>query len=491
MPCPSLTRLSPWLLACCLLAFAPAWAAEPLATPASETPAKTPGKTPAKTPAKAPAKPAGKSTPAKPATATPAADSESAEARLPLQELRMFVEALDKIRNSYVEPVDDRTLLRHAIQGMLSGLDPHSAFLNADDFRELQDTTTGEFGGLGMEVSMEDGLVRVIAPIDDTPAQRAGIESGDLLVRIDDKPVTGMSLDEAIGMMRGKPGTTIHLSVMREGIDQPLELTLTRAIIQVHSVRQKLLEPGFGYIRIAHFQDNTGQEVEQAIAALQAGKTPLKGLVLDLRNNPGGVLQASVQVADAFLESGLIVYTEGRQADSHMRFEASGTDLTHGLPLIVLINGGSASASEIVAGALQDQHRAVLMGTRSFGKGSVQSVLPLSEKEAIKLTTALYFTPSGRSIQAQGIVPDVIVERARIAKVDANNDLSLTEADLKGHLQNGNGGKDINKKDGQGKAASDTGSKTPSLIESDNQLYEALNLLKGIQILGQKPATAQ
>ncbi len=408
------------------------------------------------------------------APATPAADGNAPQGQLPLKELRMFVDAFEKIRSHYVEPVEDRVLLEYAIQGMLSGLDPHSAFLDAGDFEDLQGSTSGEFGGLGMEVGMEDGFVRVIAPIDDTPAQRAGIESGDLLIRIDDKPVTGMTLDEAVGMMRGKPGTRIRITVLREGVDQPFDLTLVRDIIRIHSVRSKLLEPGFGYIRIASFQEDTGTEVEQAIESLQASGQPLKGLVLDLRNNPGGVLQASVQVADAFLETGLIVYTEGRQPESRMRFEAAGHDLSGGVPLVVLINSGSASASEIVAGALQDHRRAVIMGTPSFGKGSVQTVVQLSEQEAIKLTTALYFTPGGRSIQAKGIEPDITVQRARIASVEQADGLAVSEADLKGHLKNGNGHADAPKR----------GTTEPGLLESDNQLYEALNLLKGVHILG-------
>jgi len=413
--------------------------------------------------------------PAAEATTKPA-DTQP-DARLPLKELRMFVDAFEKIRGTYVEEVDDQTLLRYAIEGMLSGLDPHSAYLNADDFVDLQDSTTGEFGGLGMEVNMENGLVRVIAPIDDTPAQRAGIESGDYIIRLDGKAVTGMSLDEAVNQMRGKPGTKIRVTVLREGVDQPFELTLTRAVIRVHSVRHETLEPGFGYIRIASFQEKTGTEVEDAIKALRKDNAPLKGIVLDLRNNPGGLLQSSVQVVDAFIDGGLVVYTEGRQAESKMRFEAQPGDLSGGVPLVVLINNGSASASEIVSGALQDHQRAVIMGTPSFGKGSVQTVLQLSEKEAIKLTTSLYFTPNGRSIQAQGIEPDITVQRAQLTRVNEDETLQLSEADLKGHLNNGNG-----KASGQRKTGDD------GLQERDNQLYEALNLLKGLNILARPAA---
>ncbi|HEY9035579.1 MAG TPA: S41 family peptidase [Pseudomonadales bacterium] len=405
--------------------------------------------------------------------------TEDPQAQLPLKELRMFVDAFEQIRSHYVEEVDDQTLLKYAIEGMLSGLDPHSAFLDTADFTDLQDSTSGEFGGLGMEVGMEDGLIRVIAPIDDTPAQRAGIESGDFIIRIDGQSITGMNLDSAVDMMRGKPGSKISITVLREGVDQPFELTLTRAIIRVHSVRSETLEPGFGYIRIASFQEKTGSEIDEAIGTLKATNKPLKGIVLDLRNNPGGLLQSSVQVVDAFLSEGLVVYTEGRQPDSVMRFEASGTDLSDGVPLVVLINNGSASASEIVAGALQDHHRAIIMGTRSFGKGSVQTVLQLSDDQAIKLTTALYFTPSGRSIQAQGIEPDITVQRARITNIENTAALSLSEADLKGHLGNGNGKAD---------AKPAANEKAGSLQERDNQLYEALTLLKGLNILARPAA---
>lgn len=412
-----------------------------------------------------------------PAWAADPAPAETPQGELPLKELRMFVDAFEKIRSHYVEEVDDRTLLKYAIEGMLSGLDPHSAFLDESDFTDLQDSTTGEFGGLGMEVGMENGLVRVIAPIDDTPAQRAGIESGDFIIRLDGQSITGMNLDDAVDLMRGKPGSTIRITVLREGVDQPFELTLTRAIIRIHSVRHETLEPGFGYIRIASFQEKTGTEVQDAIKALRTGNSPLKGIVLDLRNNPGGLLQSSVQVVDAFVEQGLIVYTEGRQADSIMRFEASPGDLSGGAPLVVLINNGSASASEIVAGALQDQRRAIIMGTPSFGKGSVQTVLQLSEHEALKMTTALYFTPSGRSIQAQGIEPDIHVQRARITNIEETAALQLSEADLKGHLGNGNG-----KADAKPKPV------TTDLQERDNQLYEALTLLKGLNILARPAA---
>ncbi|ARN76307.1 S41 family peptidase [Oceanicoccus sagamiensis] len=395
------------------------------------------------------------------------------EGKLPLDELRSFADVFNHIRLSYVEEIDDKTLLENAIRGMLSGLDPHSSYLDAKSFDDLQVSTTGEFGGLGLEVGMENGYVKVISPIDDTPAEKAGIESGDLIIQLDSKPVKGMSLNEAVKLMRGKKGSDIELTIVREGIRQPFDVTVTRDIIKVVSVRSKTLEEGFGYVRVAQFQSKTGSEFRKAITSLQAEDTPMKGLVVDLRNNPGGILQSSVEVADTLLEEGLIVYTEGRLSDSHSEYSATPNDLTNGVPVVVLINGGSASASEIVAGALQDHHRAVIMGTDSFGKGSVQTVVPLSEKHAIKLTTARYFTPNGRSIQAQGIVPDIVVERAKIEAIKTRD--RVTEADLQGHLSSTDGDESDSKKR-QSKAKD-------KLFNSDNQLYEALNLLKGLHIL--------
>ena len=395
-------------------------------------------------------------------------------AALPLDELRTFADVFSQIRMGYVEEVDDRTLLEYAIRGMLSGLDPHSVYLDADDFEDLQTSTTGEFSGLGLEVGMENGFVKVISPIDDTPAQKAGIESGDIILKLDNRPVKGMSLNEAIEMMRGPKGSKIEMTMAREGRAQPFTLTLTRDTIRVVSVRKRWLEPGYGYLRIAQFQRRTGEDVSNALAELMEADV-LKGIVLDLRNNPGGVLRASVDVADQFLDGGTVVYTEGRLDNSQTRYNATPTDPTDGVPVVVLINGGSASASEIVAGALQDHRRAVIMGTPSFGKGSVQTILPLSDERAIKLTTALYFTPNGRSIQAQGIIPDIEVERARVTAFD-NLPRQVTEADLAGRLDNANG---------EPESAEARGKRHPNaLLSSDNQLYEALTLLKGIHILG-------
>ena len=393
---------------------------------------------------------------------------------LPLEDLRMFTKTYESIRNAYVNEIDDQTLLEYAIRGMLGELDPHSSFLDASSFEDLQVNTTGEFGGLGIEVTMDDGFVRVVSPIDGTPAQRGGIEAGDLIIKLDDTAVKGLNLNEAVDKMRGPKGSDITLTIVREGVDQPLEITLTRDIIKVHSVRSEIMQKDYGYIRIAQFQINTGRDVKKAVRALKEENPDLKGLVLDLRNNPGGVLQGSVDVADIFLDGGLVVYTEGRLENSNVRYEAQPGDMTGGLPLVVLINDGSASASEIVAGALQDHHRAVIMGIRSFGKGSVQTVIPVTEDKAVKLTTALYFTPNGRSIQAQGIEPDIEVERVRVTAVKSHSGVS--EASLSGHLANGLSGEKTSTKDD-----SDDGAKD-ELHNKDSQLYEALNLLRGLSI---------
>ena len=404
-----------------------------------------------------------------------AADGE--KGRLPLDELRAFTEVMQRIKTAYVEEVDDKTLLDNAIQGMLNGLDPHSAYLKPDDFKELEESTTGEFGGLGIEVGMEDGFIKVISPIDDTPASKAGIQSGDLIIKLDGVTVKGSTLMQSVEKMRGKAGTPIKLTIVREGQTKPLELTLNRAVIKVQSVRAKTLEEGYGYIRISQFQSDTGRELVDDLNVLKKDQKEgkLKGLVLDLRNNPGGVLQAAVGVVDAFIKKGLIVYTEGRIPNSELRFNATSEDPSEGVPLVVLINGGSASASEIVAGALQDHKRAVLLGTESFGKGSVQTVLPLSVDSAkgLKLTTALYYTPNGRSIQAEGIKPDIVLPRAKVTPVDAP--AQYKEADLQGHLGNGNKAAENKGKD---KKASEQG----NLLEDDYQLSQALNVLKGMHI---------
>jgi carboxyl-terminal processing protease len=396
---------------------------------------------------------------------------EEQQAKLPLDELRTFAEVFNQIRQGYVEEIDDSTLLEFAIQGMLMGLDPHSTYLTEDAFQSLQDSTSGEFTGLGLEVGMEDGYVKIISPIDGSPAAEAGLRSGDVILKLGKVPVKGMTLNEAIEIMRGPKGSEIELSIGRSGESQPFDVTLVRNTIKVASVRQSWLEPGYGYIRIAQFQNSTGADVRKALDKLMSEEA-LKGLVLDLRNNPGGILRASVDVAGLFLDGGNVVYTEGRVPNSDMYYDADPLDATDDVPIVVLINEGSASASEIVAGALQDHSRAVIMGTQSFGKGSVQTVLPLSESRAIKLTTALYFTPNGRSIQAEGIVPDIEVARATITAY--NSPRQITEADLSGHLNNVNG-KTKRKK-----------AETSPLLTDDNQLYEALALLKGLNILGMR-----
>ena len=402
---------------------------------------------------------------------TPLALAVEERGELPLDELRTFADVYNQIRVGYVEEIDDSKLLEYAIQGMLMGLDPHSVYLTKDAFQDLQDTTSGEFSGLGLEVGMEDGYVKIIAPIDGSPAEKAGLQTGDIILKLGKVPIKGMSLNQAIEKMRGPKGSEIELTIGRSGESRPFQVTLVRDTIQVASVRNRWLEPGYGYIRIAQFQGRTGDDVAKALKKL-ADEQEIKGLVLDLRNNPGGVLRASVDVAGLFMNGGTVVYTEGRLANSDINYEATATDSTNGTPLVVLINGGSASASEIVAGALQDQSRAVIMGTNSFGKGSVQTVLPISESRAVKLTTALYFTPNGRSIQAEGIEPDVQVERAKVTTIDSSR--RIAERDLDGRLDNGGGNTPVNKNPSR------------ELLSTDNQLYEALTLLKGINILGRR-----
>jgi len=407
---------------------------------------------------------------------------------LPLEDLRVFAEVLARIKNDYVKVVDDKTLLENAIRGMLSGLDPHSSYLDVDAYKELQVGTSGQFGGLGIEVGMEDGFVKVISPIDDTPASRAGIEAGDLIIRLDDTPVKGMTLNEAVKMMRGQPGTEITLTVAREGQQKPLKIKIKRDIIQVRSVKSRMLEPGYGYVRITQFQAQTETNLTDEVNKLKGSNSgKLKGLVIDLRNNPGGVLNAAVSVSDAFLEKGLVVYTEGRVKDSQLKFKATPGDILNGAPIVVLVNGGSASASEIVAGALQDHHRALIMGQKTFGKGSVQTILPLSGgNTALKITTALYYTPSGRSIQAEGIQPDIVLENVKVANVAEGDVLALKEADLTHHLSNGASDKKLK----EGKEGKEVGTAKPRKpgeedepLTKDFPVYEALNLLKGMALI--------
>ena len=377
------------------------------------------------------------------------AQKEAGLAPLPIEELRAFTEVFGRVKSDYVEPVEDKRLITQAINGMLTGLDPHSAYLDQEAFRELQVGTQGEFGGLGIEVGMEEGFVKVIAPIDDTPASRAGVKAGDLIVKLDDASVKGMTLTDAVKRMRGKPNTQITLTIVRKGETKPIVVTLTRAVIKVQSVKAKLLEPGYAYFRVSQFQEHTGENLAAAITRLfKENQSAMKGIVLDLRNDPGGLLNGAVAVSAAFLPPGaLVVYTDGRTEDSKMKLSASPENYLRGrsrddflkrlppevktVPMVVLVNGGSASASEIVAGALQDHRRAVVMGQPTFGKGSVQTILPLGNNTAIKLTTARYYTPNGRSIQAKGIVPDIPLDDAT---VDKTAGLRLREADLTKHL---------------------------------------------------------
>jgi len=428
---------------------------------------------------------------------------------LPIEELRTFADVFNAIKTGYVEPVEDKKLITQAISGMLTGLDPHSQYLDADAFKDLQVNTQGEFGGLGIEVGMEDGFVKVISPIEDTPAYRAGIKAGDLIVKLDDTPVKGMNLSDAVKRMRGKPKTQITLTIARKGEDKPIIVVITREVIKVQSVKSKVVEPGFAYVRLTQFQEDTANKLADHLGKIWK-QGPVKGLVLDLRNDPGGLLHGAVGVSAAFLPPKVLVTsTDGRTEDAKRKYVASPEDYLRGtrvdflkdlppgvktVPMVVLVNGGSASASEIVAGALQDHKRAVVMGTQTFGKGSVQTILPLTSNTAIKLTTARYYTPSGRSIQAKGIVPDIVVEET----ANGSSGPRLREADLERHLEND--------KDKEPAPAAKPQTKAPAskvkplkdepedeekprfetASKNDYQLNQALNLLKGLQIMQAK-----
>jgi carboxyl-terminal processing protease len=393
------------------------------------------------------------------------------EERLPLRELRLFTQVFEQIRRGYVEEVKDTELLENAIAGLLLELDPHSVYLNQTDYEELQESATGEYGGLGLQVGSERGMIKVIAPIDGSPAAEAGIEAGDFIVEVDGTPVRGMAVQKAIDKLRGEKGTSIKLTLFREGEDGPLDITVVRGTIQISSVRSRIIEPGYGYVRVSQFQVSSGKDFKKELLSLKEKQPALKGLIIDLRNNPGGLVPASVEIADAVLDGGTVVYTEGRLPSANISFDAKSGDLLQGTPIVVLINGGSASASEIVAGALQDHQRAAIIGTQSFGKGSVQTVIPLGDGRAVKLTTARYFTPNGRSIQAEGIVPDIIVEPAEIRLYKKRK--QVREADLEGHLE-------------QAESKNKKSENRDEEITDDNQLYEALNVLKGFQLLGKR-----
>jgi carboxyl-terminal processing protease len=426
---------------------------------------------------------------------------------LPIEELRAFTEVFGAIKTNYVEPVEDKRLITEAINGMLTGLDPHSAYLDQEAFKELQVGTQGQFGGLGIEVGMEDGFVKVISPIEDTPAFKAGIKPNDLIIKLDDTPVKGMSLNDAVKRMRGKPNTTITLTISRKGESAPIIVTLTRAIIRVQSVKSKVIEPGYGWVRVSQFQESTTEHLVRHLTQMFKENPNLKGLVLDLRNDPGGLLHGAVAISSAFLPAKmLVVSTDGRAEDAKKKFYASPEDYARGsrgedilktlpqavknIPMVVLVNGGSASASEIVAGALQDHKRAIVMGTQTFGKGSVQTIMPLGNNTAIKLTTARYYTPGGRSIQALGIKPDILVE-------DPTDTLTrVREADLTRHLSNG---KVEDKKDPSGtprvKPQPGVSAAEMKPVElgskEDFQLQQAIAHLKGEPVKAVSPTVAQ
>ena len=410
------------------------------------------------------------------ATASSALAQTKAKELLPLEHILAFTDVFSQIKEGYVEPVDDETLLENAIRGMLAGLDPHSTYLEPTEATDLRTNTTGKFGGLGIEVSMEDGFVKVIAPFDDTPAARAGVKAGDVIIRLDETPIKGMTLNDAVKLMRGAPGSKLKLTIVRDGEQIPRIITVTRDIIRLTSVKGRMLEPGYAYVRITQFQSPTPDNLRRRLTRLaKENKGALRGLVLDLRNNPGGSLDAAIGVSDAFLTDGIIVTTNGRAPTSRSKHVATSTDLLGGAPIIVLVNGGSASASEIVAGALKDHQRAIIMGQRTFGKGSVQNVIDLKNRHALKLTTARYFTPSGTSIQARGIVPDIVLQNVTVSK--AKTGIGISEANLSGHL------------DAKGKPTGETSKQADStrkLAQDDYPLFEALSVLKGLGIYNAK-----
>jgi len=425
------------------------------------------------------------------------------KSQLPIEDLRAFAEVFGKIKTDYVEDVEDEDLLEEAINGMLTGLDPHSTYMGPDAFKDMQASTQGEFGGLGIEVAIKDGLIEVVAPIEDSPAYKAGLKAGDLISKLNDTFVKGMTLTEAVKIMRGKPGTTINLTVLREGNKSPLPFTITRDTIKSKSVKSKLIEPDYAYVRITQFQEHTGPDLAKAIRKLyeENHNTPFKGFVLDLRNDPGGLLNSAVGVSAAFLpKDALVVYTEGRAPDSKMRLTVDPTNYAKGgrqgdymnslptfmktVPMAVIINAGSASASEIVAGALQDHKRAKIFGVKSFGKGSVQTIMPMNNGAAIKLTTARYFTPNGRSIQAKGIEPDFLVEDG------SDQSHRIHEKDLSGHLSNPKDAAKtkpkkptLDKAESRAKVHKKRFSETKGPVkltsEDDIQFVETLNYLKG------------
>ncbi len=419
--------------------------------------------------------------------------SERQSVSIPIHDIQRFSTVIAQIKRYYIDEKSDKDLFSSAIKGMVADLDPHSSFLDVDDLKDIDTVTSGEFGGIGVEIIPENGYIKVISPLDDTPAFKAGIKSGDMIIRINSQLIKKMTTREAINMIRGKRGTAVNLTILRKNEKKPLRFSVQRDIIKVDSVKSKLLDNKYGYVRIVFFQAPAKTELYAAINKLKkeaGGK--LKGLIVDLRNNPGGLLDSAINVADTFLDANklnhdkLIVYTKGRIPGSDIRAKASPGDLINGVPIVVLINGGSASASEIVAGALQDYKRAVIMGTKSFGKGSVQTIIPIDNTTGIKLTTALYYTPAGRSIQAMGIIPDIIVPEMQVKKSEEENVLgNLDEADLEGHLANGNKNPTETKpsKEKNNTTTEDEEPKVNPLAYSDYQLFEALSMLKGLNAI--------
>ncbi|SHE78490.1 carboxyl-terminal processing protease [Desulfacinum infernum DSM 9756] len=399
------------------------------------------------------------------------------------EQLKLFSDVMNLVQEHYVEEVDSQTLIYGAISGMLHELDPHSSFLRPEDYKELEIETKGKFGGIGIEITIRNGVLTVVAPLEDTPADRAGIQANDQIIKIDGAPTQEMSLMEAVQKMRGPKGTKVRLTILREGARKPLEFELVRDIISIRSVRTRPLEKGYGYVRISSFQSGTGRDLRKTLEKLEKEDGPLQGLILDLRNNPGGLLDQAVAVADEFLDEGLIVYTGGRRESQQMKFEAHKGSARHPYPIVVLVNGGSASASEIVAGALQDHKRAVIIGEPTFGKGSVQTVIPLKDGSAVRLTTSLYYTPSGRSIQAKGIHPDIVVKR-EVKAVNENSDdeelmRRIREKDLPRHMETPeNETKDAEESDS-------VTQETEQWLEQDNQVRRALELLKSYKIMAQ------
>ena len=408
------------------------------------------------------------------------------------ESIELFTDVMAIIKKSYVEDVDTKKLVYGAINGMLSSLDPHSSFMPPDTYKEMKIDTKGAFGGLGIEISIKDGLLIVISPIEDTPAFKAGIKSGDIIFKIDDKFTKDLNINDAVKRMRGQKGSKVILTIMREGFEKPKEFPLVRDIIQVKSVRFHLTDGGYGYVRIAQFQEKTDDDMSKALKTMKAeSKGELRGLVLDMRNDPGGLLDQAVKVADHFVPEGqMIVYTEGREKDSKMQFTAKKGGKEPNYPIVVLINGGSASASEIVAGALQDHKRAIILGTQSFGKGSVQTIIPLSDDSGLRLTTARYYTPKGRSIQAKGITPDIVVEAVELPKTTGKKDsLHLSEKDLENHFESEDksGTADVKKDEKKNDIKDEKTEKIPQQLEeklkNDYQVLRALDLLKGWELI--------